>query len=359
MSLNKVLAALLVVIFVIFGFVVVVTWSVERNILDVEAYISALDEAEFFEVPYQLIREGEIPTPGGLLLKEGPLSVVSDLDMEAIARELAPPAWLRDQLERAIRDLLAVPEKSELDELPDLVISLSEVKERVLGEPGDRALSIVVQSLPVCASGRVPLDLNSDTPVCKPTQADLNPFLDQLKMLMTPLVQRVPDTYRVSWQPEQQDVLDDLQQAAQTLNRLRFALLLVAALDVALLCLVWVLAVRSPAEWLRWAGVPFLLLGLLVLLAALLIPRGLIWSLDIPALSAERNVPASLVESLDKAAGGFVPLLFRPARFLGVALTIVGLLLTLISPLFPGTRQRLWVASTPGNPGAGGYGRLR
>jgi len=338
MSLNKAIAALLVVVFVLFTGAAILVWSVEDNILDADAYVQVLDEAGFYEVPYELIRDGEIPTAGGLLLKEGPLSVVSGTDLEAIARELAPPDWLRAQIERAVRDLVAVAKEPERNQMPGLVISLHQVKVRALDEPGDRALSIAVEALPVCAPGRLPLEFDSDTPVCKPPDVDLNPFLSRLKTLLGPLVERVPDTFVVGWQPEQQDVLEDLRQTGQTLDRLRFALLLLVALNLALLALIWVLAVRSPAEWLRWTGVPLLLLGLLTLLLAVLTPRLVVAALEARSLWAEGNVPAPLARSLESAIRDFIPGLFRPALLAGMVLSGVGLLLTLVSPLFPGRR---------------------
>jgi hypothetical protein len=336
MSLNKAIAALLVVVFVLFTGVAILVWSVEGNILDADAYVQVLDEAGFYEVPYELIREGEIPTAGGLLLEEGPLSVVSGTDLEAIARELAPPDWLSAQIERAVRDLVAVAEEPERNQMPGLVISLRQVKERALGEPGDRALSIAVEALPLCAPDRPPLELNSDTPVCKPPDVDLNPFLSRLKTLLGPLVERVPDTFVVSWQPEQQDTLEDLRQTGQTLDRIRFALLLLVALNLALLALVWVLVVRSPAGWLRWTGVPLLLLGLLALLLAALTPRLIVAALEARSLWAEGSVPAPLAQSLESAIRDFIPGLFRPALLAGLVLAGVGLFLSLVSPLFPG-----------------------
>ena len=343
MSLNKLLAALLVIVFVFFGLAILLAWSVQDNLLNADSYIEALDRADFFQVPYQLIRDGNIPQAGGLLLQEGPLSAVSGPELEAIARELAPPDWLRAQLERAIRDFISVVDSPESDELPGVLLSLREVKARALSEPGERALSIVVQALPVCAPGRAPLDMNSDTPVCTPADIPLSSFVGRLKSLLEPLVARVPDTYRVSWQPEQKQVLEDLRRAGRTLNQLQFGLLLLVALDLALLGLIWLLAVRSTREWLRWTGMPLLLLGLLALSAALLLPRVVSWGLDNQALWAEGDVPASLAAALEDAILGMALLLFQPARWASVALVAAGLLLTLISPLFPGRRHREFV----------------
>jgi hypothetical protein len=341
MSASKALAFLLVIFFVIIALVVVLIWSVQSNILNADAHVTALEEAGVFEVPYQLIRDGDIPGVVGLLLTQGPLSVVSGADREAVARELAPPDWLRDQLEQGVRDLVAVAEAPELGELPNLTISLREVKVRALGEPGDRALSIVVNALPECPPGQAPLDLGSDTPICKPAELNLNSFLAQLKTFLPPLVERLPDTYQVEWQPEQVDVLQDLQQAGRTLDRLRYALLLLVALDAALLGLIWLLAVRSPGEWLRWTGMPLLLVGLLALLLAVLIPRVIAWGVERAAVEVEADVPVPLTESLEVAIQDFSTLLLRPALFFGVALAFVGLLLTLASPLFPGRQRRV------------------
>lgn len=338
MSLSKSLAALLVIIFVVFSLAVILTWSVRANILNADAYVEALERADFFEVPYQLIRDGEIPEVGGLLLEEGPLAAVSGAEMEAIARELAPSYWLRAQLEQAIRDLLAVAAAPELEELPDLTISLSEVKARVLGEPGDRALALVVEALGDCPPGQGPFDFNHDTPFCKPAGVNLDPFLSQLKSLLPPLVERVPDTYQVSWQPEQRETLEDLQRGGQTLEQLQVVLLLMAVLNLALLGVIWLLAVRSPAEWLRWTGGPLLLLGLLALLVALPAPRAVAWWLDNSALWSEGNVPARLSQVVELTIVDLAAVLFHPAVFAGAILAVVGLLLVLVSLLFPGRR---------------------
>jgi hypothetical protein len=340
-SLNKVLSALLIIVFVIFTLAAILAWSVRANILNADAYVEALEGAGLFEVPYQLIHDGDIPKVGGLLLKEGPLSAISGAKLEAAARELAPPDWLRAQLERAIRDLLAVASAPELDALPDLVISLQEVKARALGAPGDRALALVIEALPDCAPGQAPFDLSSDTPICKPAGVDLTPFLTQLKTLLAPLVERVPDTYQVTWQPEQRDVLEDLGRAGQALDRLQAVLLLLVVLNLALMGLIWLLAVRSPGEWLRWTGGPLLLVGSLALLVALLVPRVVAWVLEEGDLWARGDVPPAVTQALEGAILDMALILLRPAMFVGAALAAVGLLLALVSLLFPGRRRRM------------------
>jgi hypothetical protein len=162
-----------------------------------------------------------------------------------------------------------------------------------------------------------------------------------LKDLLVPLAERVPDTFHATWQPENRKVLEDLQQAGRVLNRLQVVLFLLSCLNLALLGLIWLLAVRSPAEWLRWTGVPLLLLGLLVLLFAMLIPQTIDWRLEDATFLAYGDVPTPLAQALRDAITDFVRLLFRPALFAGFALAVPGFLLTLISPLFPGRQRRV------------------
>jgi hypothetical protein len=216
MSLNKLLAALLVIVFVFFGLAILLVWSVQDNLLNADSYIEALDRADFFDVPYQLIRDGNIPQAGGLLLQEGPLSVVSGPELEEIARELAPPDWLRAQMERAIRDFIDVVDSPESEELPGVLLSLREVKARALSEPGDRALSIVVQALPVCAPGRAPLDMNSDTPVCTPADIPLSSFVGRLKSLLEPLDARTDTYHELAARAKK---AEDLRRAGRTPNQ--------------------------------------------------------------------------------------------------------------------------------------------
>ena len=339
MSFNKLLAILLVIVFVIFTLAAILTWLVGNHILDDEAYVQALEEADFFEVPYQLIREGHIPEAGGLLLEQGPLAVVSGEDLETIARELAPPDWLRVQVERAIRDVLTVAETPEVGTLPDFLISLQEVKARALGAPGDRALQVVIEALPECEPGQMPLDVGRDQPICTPAGVDVTPFMGQLKGLLSLLVARVPDTYRVTWPAGAQDVLEDLQQAGHTLERLRVILILLIALNGALLALIWLLVVRSPAEWLRWTGGPLLLLGGAVFLAGWLIPRFVDQRLD-QAQVWPQDISAALIQSLQGAVNHFTALLLEPVTLAGVVLFAVGLSLMLLSLPFGARSER-------------------
>jgi len=97
-----------------------------------------------------------------------------------------------------------------------------------------------------------------------------------------------------------------------------------------------VLTVRAPAEWLRWTGVPLMVLGAVALPVVLLVPRVVEWGVTKGDLWAEGNVPPSLGLALEQAIVDFSAILLHPALFVALALMVVGLVLTLISPLFPG-----------------------
>ncbi len=341
MSLGKLLAALLVLVFLFFSLLTLLAWSVEKDLLNADAYVETLDHAGLFDLPYQMIREGDIPNVGGILLSEGPLSIVSGEKLEAIARELAPPDWLRAQLESGIRDLLAVAQGAEDDKLPALVISLRQVKERALGTPGDRALALAISDLSPCAPGQAAVDPTRDVPVCLPPDTDPAAFAAELKALLTPLVEQLPDTYRVQWQPEQQAALDDLKQAGRTLDQIRVALLIMAALNMALLVLAWLLAVRSPREWLRWTGGPLALLGGLALIAAWL-PRRLVeTALTRSDWWTKADLSPAMSTMLTQATLDMTRLLFRPAMLVGLLALIAGIGLLIASPLFPARRRGL------------------
>jgi hypothetical protein len=115
---------------------------------------------------------------------------------------------------------------------------------------------------------------------------------------------------------------------------------LMLTLSAALLALIWVLAVRSPAEWLRWTGGPLLFTGLLVLLLAVLLPVGVNSVLDYRSVLNSGDIPAPLSQALADAVPDFINQLFRPALFAGGLLALVGLVLVAASPLFPGRQPR-------------------
>jgi hypothetical protein len=334
------LAFVLALVLIPFSSLVILTWTFIDDVLDADVYIQALDESGFFQVPYQLIREGEIPQVGGLLLEQGPLSAVSGVYLEEVALLLAPSEWLRSQLEREIREFVALARASDLDELPAFTISLAEVKARARGQPGDQALAVVLAALPECTQGQSPFGVLVNQPACKPAGLDEAAFRDELKLLLIPLVERLPDTYRVSWQAEQRDVLNDLQRASEILSRLRVVLLFMIVMNLALLGLIWFLVVRSPAEWLRWTGVPLFFIGILVFLGGRLIPGFVEAGLSSSNLWQEIDLHAQLVRTLEQAMQYFAQSLFQSAVLLGAVLAGTGLLLALLSFLFPGRPKR-------------------
>ena len=82
-----------------------------------------------------------------------------------------------------------------------------------------------------------------------------------------------------------------------------------------------------------------LLLGLLTLMAGLLTPRVVIWGLESRALWVEGEMPLALSHVLEVAIRDLTLLLFRRSLYVGGALSVIGLLLMLVSPLFPGRRR--------------------
>ncbi len=318
--------------FVFFAGAFILVWSIQDRLLDADTWVAALDRAGLFELPYELIGDGEVPGFARDLLTQGPLAALQDADLEQVARDLAPVEWLRQQVRQTLQ--------ANLDQLGqresvDVVVSLAEVKARALGDPGERALERVIASLPLCQSGQTPFQLSPDIPLCRPPDVEPSLFGSTLKTYLTLYVERLPDRWRVGVGSRDRQITRDLRRVGKALNWLEARLPLALALALGSLLLAWLLAVRSPGQWLRWTGGPLLLLGLVTSLVAVLVPPVIAWQVEGGRFWPDSDLPARLRQAASQVPADLASVLFQFTLLVGVVIVVMGGVLVVVSFFFP------------------------
>lgn len=304
--LAKVMAFIFAVLFVIVTVAVLVLFNVERNLLNAEVYKRALAKADIYErfptligeqLTYQMKYagpgiEGEGGDPGDE--RSGPPAQFKYLtpdDYEAILGDLLPATWLQTQTESALDQTFAFI----ASDAPTATIKISfvEIKARLGAGAGVDAALRVIRSWPPCqdlqllawavVSTNAEMD---DIPTCRPPEVVLEAFTPAIKLVLSRQIAKMPDEADLTQTFKgKEDKESENASASGSSNRppnVRLFLRLAPPLmrwsplfSVLLLSLVTAFGVRSWRGWLRWWGIPFLLVGLIVGLPAVLALLGM------------------------------------------------------------------------------------
>jgi hypothetical protein len=304
--LAKIMAFIFAVLFVIVTVAVLLLFNVERYLLNAEVYKRALARAEIYDrfpsliaeqLTYQMQysgtrEEGEGSDPGDE--ENGPsvqFKYLKPKDYEVILRDLLPPDWLQTQTESALDQTFEFIASDA--PTATIKISLVEVKARLGGQVGVDAALRLIRSWPPCTT----LDLFAwavvsssgkldDIPTCRPPDEVLDAFEPAIKLVLSKQVAKMPDvadltqTFKDNEQDESEDnSLSGSSDRPPNVRRiLRIALPLIRwspLFSALLLFLVTLFGVRSLKGWLNWWGIPFLLVGLITGIPAVLVLLGL------------------------------------------------------------------------------------
>jgi hypothetical protein len=200
-----------------------------------------------------------------------------------VVAELVPPDWAAGQTDVAVDAVYDVLETGNPAEA-EVVIDTRPLLERVRGEPGQRSMVIVMQSLPVCTIEMLPsfsLDGDMPIPACIPpivgaelvaVQAhailvqiiDLNPQLQaEAGVLRVPLLDAAQMT------PEQQAQLQRWHTIYELADRWAWLLWLI---PLGCLFLILILVVRSLHDFGQWWGWALVITAILAFLLSAVIP---------------------------------------------------------------------------------------
>ncbi len=284
------------------------TFGASQLLLSADTYKTALGNQDVYSdlIPALLpaVAQSDVHTeihdPEALTL----LNIVRNLDEAAwarIAANLIPAEWLRQQAESnldAFFDWL-----NGRTDAPALAFDTGSLRERLSGEPGQRAVNEIIASWPVCTEEEVAVlaayEANSGQPFpfCQPPGEYLAFVSQALSQALSQAASTLPDVSpEPGWLDDNQTraELTQLQQVVHVSRAMTLELVLIPA---ALLSLVVFFTVRSLKSFGRWSGLA-------------LIVSGVFTALPIPLLLSPLLLP-SAIGSLQERSG--------PGGFFGAA----------------------------------------
>lgn len=291
--LSQLVASVLAVLFMGLTPLVLFLFTTEWQLFQAPIYARALERLDLYERLPSLAAEQWIfslarmpagessgdPESGD---DEGELAELlrglSPRDVEVIFGELMPASWLQAQAESILEQTFALLEPGEAS--PSVMISMVEVKARLLGEPGRDALDRLIHSWPPCtaeqlaemanlAAGLAPNE-GMGVVTCLPPEALVPTMLETMHARAGQMMAKVPDEFDLT--QTFNDGEDGPGGAAPSgpdprpaLQRARLVMRLSPVLPVGLMLSITIFGVRSLKGGLRWWGIPLLNAGLISL----------------------------------------------------------------------------------------------
>ncbi|MEX2160625.1 MAG: hypothetical protein WD751_01810 [Anaerolineales bacterium] len=274
---------------------------------------------------------GDASEEGGDFDPAAMLGSLTDEDWRQITEIVAPEdlvAQTVDVLVDAFSEWLNDADAS----FPDLQLDLTALKANA-AERGSQVMVVILDTLPECsaeaassfAAGAAEAEGLSVIPVCRPEEPIYTEVVTQAGTALGRMVSRTPDTFDLRQLTQGQDAPEELLRLKESLIRLRFGLAWgwVAVLAIGLLAAA--LAASGSISFLRWAGWPILIAGVITLALGLSVMVFTYSFLDswlaasVGADSAAMAVLASAVAGgvLNQAGG---PLLLQGLIAMAVAL---------------------------------------
>ena len=306
---GKILAGILLIPFIVITVASMVFLTVERQTFNPDFYKRALEREEIYDqlprifasqINHSMQRDPCIVDPGSCEEGEqsttgigGPsyFQALTEEDWTLLVSGLLPPDWLADQVETSIDDLLDV-QATGTGEL-SMTISLLELKDRLSGEAGVRAILELLQNKPTCTNE----DILAMTRVlegrespgenflsCQPSEAFIEGHTAQMEVILRRSLSDVPDEIDLS-----EGMFTDGESSAGELESLsvfghqlppylslmwaRWAMRMSPLAAFSVLLVIALLAVHSFKGLGSWWGIPLALSGLIALLPTLLVGR--------------------------------------------------------------------------------------
>jgi len=296
----RLLAILIIVIFIPLSAAVMVAFNLERQVFNPEVYKSALDQQGFYDHAPELIGSELYRSIVSGQTTADALTNLSQSDMQTILANIMPADWIKAQTESALDQFFAM---LDTDDPPQVTISLSAVKQRMAGPQGVDALSRLVASWPECTNeqlfqGQQALAASDDLstlPACNPPA----PLRAQLDPIIAQAAQTIADNIPAEVNLAESFNRGSIEDPRPTIRLVRQIIHFSPIAPLLLLMLVAALAVRKPKDLNTWWGIPMLLSGMIGVVIALAMSPLRVWLMELMAIQASQ-IPGSLREVVDR-----------------------------------------------------------
>jgi hypothetical protein len=333
----KILAVIFAILFVILTAVILFLATLDARLFNPETYKQALQEQRLYQRLPMLVAEQLVHSmnyrpcaedPGLCAGEEqgataesgGPPIYFKNLTLgewEDLLSELISPAWIQVQTERVI-DQFFTYINSDQPSL-SLTVSIIELKERLGGEEGLRAVMGLIRSQPPCTVAQL-LTITDmilagelkDIPICRPPDDILSDISPLARSALSQAALALPDEVNLAPTMRSGEANAPAPGAPGdfrlVLRKFRTGIHLSLLLPVVLILLVTLFGVRSFKGWLLWWGIPLIIAGLLLAIMA------------ITATAAYSLGVASLMNSGRISTSGITPELFQVAEDIGASI---------------------------------------
>jgi hypothetical protein len=360
---SRIFAIGLTIAFVISAFTALILYNAQRHYLNPDTYKTILDEQGFYDrlpaimaeqIAYSMTYNPCLENPEqcenddrGDEESGGPPPYLKNLgteDWEQLLSFILTPDWTKSQTESALDQLFAFLNSNE--EQLTITISLEDLKANLTGQKGMEFIRILINAQPPCTETLLDLLLDSVagefTPeqllMCRPPETimdDLTPTMEAaLDMVIDDIPNQVILGSRLFGGDENTLPTSSNQGHGINLRTFRAVMQFSPILPLIFLGCLTLFAVRSWKDLLFWWGIPFIALGLSVLVAGFFAPPLIRWGLDTFVINRIPGVldPAFLellVDSTRNLIQSFVKGIANQATiiaFSGITMTGMGLL---------------------------------
>ncbi len=258
------------------------------------------------------------------------LANLSDEHWRQITELIAPEALVEETADQIVDAFTAWLNTQAA--FPEVQLNLAALKNNAVARAGE-VVSVLMNALPACdAEALASMTVTEDVeqffaaiPLCLPPEPLYSQVVAQADAMMTMMLASTPDTIDLG-QLNQGQAPAELTQLKQNLVSIRTFLnwswLAVAALGVAAV----VLAARGTVSYLRWAGWPLVLSGVIVLIFGLGLRVFSLNFLDQFLATVLEQGPGAMGSLGTAVASGALNLVARPLLIQGVLITTVGLI---------------------------------
>jgi hypothetical protein len=327
-SIGKILAGVCAFFFVTSGVIALLALNIEGKAFSAETYKQTFEKQNLYErMPAILgsalaasIAEGGNANPY--------LTVLASSDWEASIVSILPPEELR-VLTNEVLDSTFDYLNGKTD---SAVISLLSFKQYLAGDSGVNVVRQILRAQPDCTMEQLTqiglaLLTGGDISLCNPPE--------EMMSMLTPLLKSQLQFITLAF-PDEVILIPDTQSGTPSdpriqLNTARLLMKLSLLLPLAFLFAMTLFAVRSLTDWLKWWGLPFLILGGISLLAALLGSTTLGFIIQRIILNQGFGfLPPTLLATMRETVNAVAQQILDPVVMQGILLAILGLLLFLV-----------------------------
>jgi len=326
---RKILAWIFAFLFVASGFAALLFTNIERKMFSSGTYKQAFKQEGLYNDAAGLFAGVVMTYAEDSNSALGLITVLDKKELERVISALLPPQELEvvaDGFFDSVFDFM--------DRKTDSIsVSMTSIKQNLTGEGGIQAITQIMQAYPDCTPAQLlqmglgVLLLDNGTSLCNPPVNLMGLVTPLIKTQLQLVAQSLPDELPIF----DAGKFETSRDFRPVLKNLRTAMKLSLLLPLVSLLAVTILAVRSLDDWLKWWGIPILIIGILGTFTALAAAPLLPSMMETLFRQGGPVMPVIFLELVRDVAGTLTREILRPVAIQGISLTLIGAVMVVIS----------------------------